>query len=196
MHVDQLKISKEEATKLWQRYQTHKHYEKRNPLDAEIEHIANLIAKGKMIIRGKASIVGAGLNEDKMPKLAIARADSTFCRLHPSANGSATMLSGLEWSQGNTARSRMFRFEPGSFPGIHTSKFDYKAVMPHIPPDIRPKRGLANYHVVWEAKWEPVPPVDPILMRQIGKSDFYLVLGQWDLTDVERAVMQSRMGVQ
>ena len=66
-------------------------------------------------------------------------------------------------------------------------------MIPHIPPDIRPKRGLANYHVLYEAVWRDEPPIDPYLVRRLGRTDFYIILGAWDLTDVERAVMAAHM---
>ena len=195
MKVDQLVLSQGEAVKLMHRYQTHKHYAKPDQIDMEVERIAKLIAKGKVVVRGAGSVIGSGLDEDThLPKLAIARADSPWCRLNPNKDGGAEMLSGIDWANGNTSRDRVFRFDAGSFPFLAAGKWGQKAIMPHIPPDIRPRRGIENYHVIWEAIWEKVPPVDPILCRRIGKSDFFLVLAQWDLTEVERAVMQSRIG--
>ena len=195
MNVDQLVLSQDDAVKLLHRYQTHKNYQKPNPIDMEVERIAKLISKGKVVVRGAGSVIATGLNDaTHLPKLAIARADSAFCRLDPRKDGSATMLSGIDWADGRTSRDRVFEFDAGSFPFLASGKWGQKAIMPHIPPDIRPKRGIQNYHVIWEALWEKVPPVDPILCRQIGKSDFFLVLAQWDLSEVERAVMQSRIG--
>src|SRR5688572_459099 len=140
MHVDKLVISQADAQKLLQRYQTHKNYQKPNSVDAEVERIAKMIAKGKVIIRAVSSIVSAGLNADDLPKLAIARADAPWCRLDPHRDGSASMLSGVEFANGNTSRSRIFRFEPDAFPGIATHKtaargfqqWSWKAIMPHI----------------------------------------------------------------
>ena len=197
MNVEQLVFSQADAVKLLQRYQTHKNYQKPNPVDIEVSRIAKLISKGKVVIRGAGSVIGAGLNEKTyLPKLAIARADAAFCRLNTRMDGGATMLSGVEWADGRTSRDRVFEFEAGSFPFLASGKWGQKAIMPHIPPDIRPKRGIQNYHVLWEAEWTRVPPVDPILCRRIGKSDFFLVLGQWDLTEIEREVMRGRIGVQ
>jgi hypothetical protein len=196
MHVQKLVITEAEAVKLLQRYQTHKNYEKPNAFDMEVTRIAKLIAKGKMIIKAQGSIVGAGLNDNKLPKLAIARADAPWCRLNVVYPQTAVMLSGIEWSNGKTARDKIFKFEANAFPGIVAGKNQHRAIMPHIPPDIRPKRGIENYHVLWEAVWEKVPPVDPILLRRVGKSDFFMVLAQWELTEVEREVMRGRIGVQ
>ena len=62
-----------------------------------------------------------------------------------------------------------------------------------MPIHLRPKRGLANYHVLWEAEWTPSPPRDPFLLRRIGKADLWLVVAQWDLTEVERAALATRV---
>ncbi len=100
-----------------------------------------------------------------------------------------------------------FRFREGSleFPietfstyviGAKTyrnSNSRHKAMMPTVPIHLRPKRGLQNYHVLWEAEWEPVPPRDPYLLRRIGKADLWLVVAHWDLTEVERAALATRV---
>src|ERR1043166_8987153 len=73
MKVEALtQVDRELARELWQKYQTHKHYQ--TPADAEIAAIYKRIAQGKTVIRALASIVSAGLNTEGLPKLAIARA--------------------------------------------------------------------------------------------------------------------------
>ena len=68
-----------------------------------------------------------------------------------------------------------------------------KAIVPNIPPRLRPKRGLQLYTLLWEAEWavDPLPPSDPALLRQLG-GDLYIVLGTWDLTALEQAVLSGR----
>lgn len=65
--------------------------------------------------------------------------------------------------------------------------------MPLILIEHRPKRGLANYHVLWEAEWPKVPPVHPILLRRIGVADLWVVSAAWDLIPVEQAALAARM---
>ena len=65
--------------------------------------------------------------------------------------------------------------------------------MPIIPVHLRPKRGLANYHVLWEAEWERVVPRDPYLLRRIGKADLWLVVAHWELSPVEMAALSTRV---
>jgi hypothetical protein len=67
-----------------------------------------------------------------------------------------------------------------------------EAIVPIVPVYLRPKRGLANYHVLWEAEWRRIPPHDPMLLRRIG-GDMWLVVAQWDLTEVERAALATRI---
>ena len=187
MNVETLTVDRETAHQMWKKYQTHRHNQSK--IDADIERIYKVIAEGKVVINALASIVGAGLNAEKLPKLAIARADARTVFLNASSDGSATMASDMRYVTGRTAKNRFSAFQRGAFPGINTSKWDCRALVPHIPPDIRPKRGLQNYHVLWEVEvWEMVPPVDPMLLRRMGE-DIWLVCGAWDLTPVERAVM-------
>lgn len=190
MHVDRLKFDPAEASKLVRKYKEHKAWS--TPVDDEILRVAQLVEKGKAIIRGVGSIELAGLNDDKLPKLAIGRADDAFCWLHPRVRGEFTMA-GASWTGGNFARSR--RFE-GTLEGLRADKVNWTAMAPHIPPDVRPKRGIQNYTLVWEALWVKRPPIDPILARRIGNSDFFVVLAQWDVTPVERFVLMSRIGRQ
>jgi hypothetical protein len=65
-------------------------------------------------------------------------------------------------------------------------------VVPLVPIHLRPRRALGAYHILWEAEWKRVPPVDPMLLRRIG-GDIWLVVAAWDLTEVERAAMQTRL---
>lgn len=42
-------------------------------------------------------------------------------------------------------------------------------------------------------QWQRVPPRDPFLLRRIGKADLWLVVAMWDLTEVERAALATRL---
>ena len=66
-------------------------------------------------------------------------------------------------------------------------------MVPLIPLPLRPKRGLENYHVLWEAEWTGKVPFDPMLLRRIGRADLWLVVAGWDLTEVERAALATRL---
>jgi hypothetical protein len=191
METQTLTIDREEAIKMWRKYQSHRHHQ--TPVDADIERIYAAIAKGKLVIRALESIRVAGLGADNLPKLAIVRADAKECHLEMKGEGAAQM-SDDQWVMARTARSRYVEFPVGSFtPTSIIGKRYHVAIVPHIPPDIRPKRGLENYHILFEAIWRPEPPRDPLLLRRMGKGDVWLVCGAWDLTEVERGVMADHM---
>jgi hypothetical protein len=188
MDTQAIEMERDAARAMWLKYKTHKHYSK--PIDTEIQRIFELIAKGKVVIRALESIRKAGLNRYGLPKLALVRADAKRCYLDIYQNGAARM-SAIRWPRANTAASQTFGFETGTFTGCHTGS--YEAIVPLIPPDIRPQRGLPNYHILFEAEWSRLIPVDPMLLRRIGKGDSWLVCGAWELTEVERAVLGDRM---
>lgn len=71
-----------------------------------------------------------------------------------------------------------------------------QATLPLIPLHLRPQRALANYHILWEAEWTRIPPRDPYLLRRIGNADLWLVVAHWDLTEVERGALATRVVVQ
>lgn len=192
MDVSRITVNRDEALRLYRDYKKHVHYS--NPVDHEIRRVYQHVAKGRMVIHGMASIFAAGLNEAGLPKLAIARADASECalRLHRDGSGSFKSNTTTITHHDNRFSTGLFRFPAGSFTSIR-DVYNAKAIVPIIPVTLRPKRGLANYVILWEAEWREVVPVDPMLLRRIGKSDLFLVVASWDLTPVEQAVLTSRL---
>lgn len=183
MKVETLKMDPDTARELWRKYQSHRAHQA--PHDAEIAAIYKRIAQGKTVIRALESIRTAGLNEHGMPKLAIARADQTQCVLR--TRGADSVVFECErWARRNQTKNIPLDWH------AHGIQKDGQAFVPIIPVHLRPKRGLANYHILWEAEWTKRYPVDPYLLRRFG-GDAWLVVAAWDLTDVERAVMSSRL---
>lgn len=189
METSMITLERDEAARLWRKYREHKAHQ--TPLDLEIEQLYRLIARGKVVIKALDSIVKAGIGDDGLPKLALVRADATKCYLSMHHDGSAHM-STEPVINGKTAASKVVEFPAKSFQA-RTRRWRAEAIVPHIPPDIRPQRGIQNYHILFEAIWEPTPPIDPMLLRRIGKGDTWLVVGAWELTEVERAVMAGRI---
>ena len=168
------------AAELYRKYQEHRAYQ--TPYDAEIASIYKQIARGRTVIRALESIRAAGLDTEGFPRLAIAPAHLTVCRWSAGTNSCV---------YGPVGRTRAERnFVRMDWPGIGSGRRQWagEAVVPLIPVHLRPKRGLQNYHVLWEAEWTKRYPVDPFLLRRFG-GDAWLVVAAWDLTDVERAVM-------
>jgi hypothetical protein len=185
-----LKIDRWKAKELYRAYLTHQHYER--PVDEEIRRAYRLIAQGRMIIRALDAVRLAGLGDDGLPKLAIARADQKTQSLMMHRDGSARMTF-WRW-RGRFPASRTFDWPAGAF-SPRQSQFcrQAEAVVPLVPLPLRPKRGLENYFILWEADWSKAVPHDPLLLRRLGKGDLWLVLAQWDLTEVERAALATRV---
>jgi hypothetical protein len=67
--------------------------------------------------------------------------------------------------------------------------------VPSVPPQFRPTGALSDYHILFEAEWQRVPPVDPMLLKQIGhaESPLFVVLAAWDLSPLEQAVLRAKL---
>jgi len=189
MKVEALSMDADRARDLWRKYQSHRVHQ--TPADAEIAAIYQRIAQGKTVIRALESIRLAGMNEQGLPKLAIARADMTECHLNFNTDSARF---GEQWARSNGSRSKNITVEWPGIPQPTKRQWRYIAQVPIIPVHLRPKRGLQNYHILWEAEWTKRSPVDPYLLRRFG-GDAWLVVAAWDLTEVERAVMQNRVRV-
>jgi hypothetical protein len=205
MDVTKIALDQNRARELYRQYKDHRHYA--TPVDDEIRRTYRLISQGKVVIQALDSIIRAGLGNDGLPKLAIARATERECICQTHLNGSCTM-SGRTWQRGRGRKDDRITFARGSFefPRLerqwrhptHGMQIEYytkngTALVPLIPLHLRPRQALDQYHVLWEAEWTPVPPVDPYLLRRIGDADLWVVVAAWDLTDVERAALATRV---
>jgi hypothetical protein len=203
MHTETIKLDRAEADRLYRNYKEHAAYSE--PIDWEIQRTYDLLRKGKVIIRALESIKQAGLNREFLPKLALTPASATACHLARYQDGKIVMSPHGRWSRKTrhvlNFKENTFNFPRESFPlvtwgsnrQLRESRSDHEAQVPIIPVHLRPKRGLENYHVLWEAEWERLPPRDPYLLRRIGKADLWLVVAHWDLTEVERAALSTRV---
>lgn len=200
MQTEMIRVDPVEAGKLYRKYKEHQAYSA--PIDWEIQRTYQLLANGKTVIRAIESIKNAGLDREFLPKLALAPATAKACHLRREKNGSMIMCpQGDFWRERkNQLRfaNETFVFPAESFPMAWDGKrrdtrSEHKAILPIVPVHLRPKRGLENYHVLWEAEWHRIPPKDPYLLRRIGKADLWLVVAAWDLTEVERAALATRV---
>lgn len=82
---------------------------------------------------------------------------------------------------------------PALFPASRNHRTMLARFVPLIPLKFRPKTGIANYHILFEAEWERVVPKDPLLLRRLGAADLWLVVAAWDLTEVEQAALAARV---
>lgn len=190
MQTELIVLERDEARALYRKYKEHQHYAK--PIDWEIQRTYQLIGQGRVVIKALESVTAAGLDDEGYPKLAICRADAERCFLTYWTNGNVRFAAN-QWTR-ERERRQYIEFPAGSFPR-RRDRLAGVAQLPLIPLDIRPKRALENYHILWEAIWRPAPPIDPMLLRRIGQADLWVVLAAWDLTEVERAALAARIRV-
>lgn len=154
-----------------------------------IAGIAQAIADGRHVVSIRSLMREIGLDKDGFPMLAFAHPEEKSIRWRV-------------WTE-NSDKSRWMRKESGSNVGpVHLSyegaKSLWKAAsiearVPIVPPDVAEEVGADVIHengtlILWDPTWEVSdPPSDPILIRQID-GDFFEVLTQWDLSEVEKLV--------
>jgi len=132
------------------------------------------------------------------PALAVARAHWRHVRLEREWTGACRFYAGRDRvpSYLRVAWHTRIVFPAGTLPApVRGSGAvpDLLAVVPLIPPNLRPARALHRYSILFEAEWEPVPPTDPLLIRHLH-GGLYVVLAAWNLTPLEKAVLAGRIG--
>lgn len=189
--------------------------EQRTAEDEQMMRAYREAAKGQRLIRLPDVLRAGGLSEREVdlthwnyerkrsepsgekgviafPRLAVARADikHVFCS-GIDRNGGVTFEYDARSSYAHETRKR-FDVRGATFE--HALEFQRAtrkvAMVPSIPPALRPGSHLRNFHILWEAEWKvrPLPPGDPALLKHVG-GDLYAVLAVWDLTPLEQAVL-------
>lgn len=152
------------------------------------------LSRGNNVIDLAETLRLGGLDIHQRPRLAVSRANVKWCHFFyrdPWNHSPQAIFS--PWRKYDTGSRRIgLRFRPTLF-GLDRAARDKfqecKALVPSIPPSIKPAANrLAEYFILFEAVWEPQPPVDPMLLRPISRN-LYVVVAQWDLTPLERSVL-------
>jgi hypothetical protein len=152
------------------------------------------ISAGRQVISLRETIAAGGIDGEGRPKLAVCRATARRCFLEV-GNG-RVVFGDLPAHQRRThgINSVSEHWVRVQLPSTRQNWREFEAVVPIVPPDHRPRHGkalykLADFHVLWEADWQPtVAPRDPALLRHLG-GDLWVVWAVWDLTELERAVL-------
>jgi hypothetical protein len=206
MDIESMVVDRAEAERLYRKYKEHRAYSE--PIDWEIQRAYQHLSKGRLVIRALESVRKSGVNEDGLPKLALCKATAKACYLHRDWNGKATMASVPTEYRANKSNAFFWRESSFVFPRETFAMNNWGdtkerrrsdthiAQVPLVPIHLRPRRGMPNYHVLFEAEWKPEPPRDPYLLRRLGAADLWLVVAHWDLTEVERAALATRVTVQ
>lgn len=149
------------------------------------------LMRGQKVIDINLAIAGGGLDPHGRPRLAVCRADVEWCHCFTQHAREKLVFS---------TRDRLGRRPRGEVV-MPTSAFgrvldrdlsSLRAHLPTIPPQFRPPDDLSKYHLLWEAEWQPRPPVDPLLLKHVD-GPFFVVLAAWDLSPLEQAVLRQRL---
>lgn len=190
-----IEMSKEDAQKEWEAYRDVLHTRKEKYI-ANLYSCLSQMRRGRKIIDVFEVIKEAGVNEKEQPKLAIVRADVGTAYFFARKEG-AGKFSHSNY-KGSYAKSDI-SLPKGTFPewklrGKENDPYWWDAIktkVPIVPAQFLPKGSLEGYHVLWEVDdWEIVP-TDPILLKRIT-DNLFAVLGVWDLTPLEQAIVKSR----
>lgn len=176
--------------------------------DAEFEAIAagyEQLAKGRALIDVETVLQACPRDAKNRPRLAIARSDRREVRYW--RNGGRDIFASdsgaSSWNNVPTRRGRPLWGMRCTFrvpiSGSELKFEDGYAMVPLVPPDALETAGnpaLRKCFTLWEVEqWQDrarvLPDRDPFLLQHLGGS-LYVVLAEWDLTDLERAVMAGR----
>lgn len=195
MDVETISMNRNEARKAFLAYRDAA-ADRGTPEDEQIMRGYRLLAQGRTLLNLTETMRQVGVDDQGLPKMAIARADAKWCFVGVGTNGSASFGSDAEpWRLRGSAQGRLTSLPASTFPEFRWDERKTtwaQALVPLVPLPLRPKGQLTGYHVLWEAEWQQVVPRDPFLLRHIG-GDLYAVVAAWDLTDLERSVIAARL---
>ena len=187
----------------------------RTKIEKEDEQLAKAykaLKQGKTLVNVQRALEGAALhNKNRLPKLAIARADWEFCHLHwgPTNTSDWTNVFTFSKTADNYGafehKSNRIQFPSKTFSAelsnqewrrkhdllrLDNQRSRPRALVPTIPPHLRPEDPI-KFFILWDAVWEKSPPVDPLLLSKVNDT-MYAVVAQWDLTELEQQVLEGR----
>ena len=213
MQLEQITMDRNEARKAFLEYRASVR-EQHDPEDEQIMQGYRALARGQQLIRLSETIKAGGLREfiydtklwdgrlrrksRMVPNIAVARANAKMCwTFGIDERGRIEIRTKYDINERNNRDRITVKGFTGEYPELaprrETYSPDIRAIVPNVPPPLRPKVSLSNYHVLFEAEWgtDPLPPVDPALLKHVA-GDLYAVVAVWDLTELERAVLGTR----
>jgi len=167
----------------------------------EMKQLNYYLAKGKKVIDVFAAFENTGLNNLQQPRLAVCSAVAKDCFFEKMRSGSGAFRAynqrwGLPKSQTNLSV-----IIPENIYNTWDLDEETQTIkdpllstrVPIVPVKLLPKGGLQNYHIIWEVdQWQVRrAPVDPILAKRITRN-LFVVLAIWDLTELEKALVEGR----
>lgn len=194
MNMETVSVSPKKAMQAYREYRKAVSVHRRTE-DVALMKAYRQLGRGVKVIDLIETMQVANVDDQGLPRLAIARADQTHVRFDHRWRGECVFDKPGAGNRGRSAtRVRLpagtFR-APDTKPALHLPQVSsLVAVVPTIPPLHRPADALANYWLLWEAEWTR-PLVDPALLKHLGLN-LYAVLAVWNLTELERAVLRAR----
>lgn len=196
MNVATILVSQEEAEGKLKQYKSVVG-RRRLAEDDKLQSLYAAVSKGARVLNLAAAFKQVGLNEKGEPRIAIARADWKSVSFIPrrglgtenwDALGGGGFTDRSQWDR--TATARNIALPRGTFDNERLVRGRLQSPVPHVPPEVRPKYGLHNYHILFEVKQWRAYPVDPYLMRRISGM-LFVVEAEWELTELEAALLSS-----
>ena len=196
MNAPTLTMPKEEAKARLKQYRASRHH----AADAEYQRIAmayEQLAEGTPLLQLSEAFKLAPIDAKGRPRLAISRGDRKQVQVTRNRGVLNFDSAFNQWTNAHAIINRHVRV-PFTSP-LERIPEGY-ALTPIIPPDAREKaKGLKpqDVFVLWEVEqWadseiRATPDRDPFLLKRLD-DDLYAVLAEWDLTDVERAILAGR----
>jgi len=165
----------------------------------ELAQLHAAAARGRKLILLDAVMTSAPRDAKGRPLLAIARSDRR--RLKYTAYSSVDQFS-TDYHPRRGRGSPSSRFEFPRHPSINPGHRDGYALVPLVPPAVRMGGNGQPYNLqrcftLWEVvEWsdrevDVTPDQDPYLLRAITR-DVYAIVGEWELTELEQAVLGLR----
>jgi len=193
MNLHTIEVPREEAVRRFREYRDTVR-RGRDEVDRALAAGYEALSKGWTLLRLQDTLAAGGIDELRRPRLAICRATAAWCRWFGDS-GTSVYAADLEriparWPTRMVSDRYVVTQALENAAGAQTGR--WRALVPLVPPAARPADGLERYHVLWEAEWverQPVAPGDPALVRHLG-GDLWILLATWDLTELERAVLE------
>jgi hypothetical protein len=171
----------------------------------ELRRTYRALEKGYKVIDIFKAFADTGVSAAGLPKLAIARADATKIIFVKQREG-AGLFTRHEQRWGKHETASEVELPVGTFPDWKTqtdaqgnpmpwSILDERMItnVPIIPAHLMPADKLENYYILFDVKkWDRFASTkDPYLLQRINANTF-IVMAEWDVTDVEAIVMRGR----
>lgn len=143
------------------------------------------LSMGRQVIDVRQTVASGGVDAAGRPHIALARADLERVRLSMWGDGEVHFDHPAR--AGRSRSAARIELPPDTLPRDNRGWRQATAIVPSIPPRLRPTARLERFWVMFEAEYQ-APPVDPALLKPIG-AGLAVVVAVWDLTPLERAVL-------